>query len=56
MKMAKSRTQMIASPREKMLASAPAIPISRKSTTMAVEMRRSRGSSLLMVVFLILMG
>ena len=54
--MANNNTQMIASPREKVLASAPAIPISRKRTTIAVEMSRSRGSSLLIVLFLILMG
>ena len=46
----------MASPREKILASAPAIPISRNKTTIAVEISRSRGNSLLIVVFLILIG
>ena len=56
MKIANNNTQMIASPREKMLASAPAIPISRNKTTIAVEIKSSNGSSLLIVDFLMPIG
>ena len=47
---------MMASPREKMLASAPAIPISKNKTTRAVDINSRSGSSLLIVVFLIETG
>ena len=46
----------MASPREKIFASAPAMPTSRNSTTMAVEIRSSSGSSLLIVDFLMRIG
>ena len=54
--MAKSKTQIMPSPRVKMFASAPARPVSRKSTTRDVEIRSKSGSSLEMVLFLIRMG
>ena len=54
--MAKSNMQIIASPREKILASDPAIPMSKKSTTMAVEIKSRSGNSLAIVDFLIWMG
>ena len=54
--MAKNRMQIMASLREKSLLVASVMFMSRNSTTKAVEIRRSSGSSLAMVFFLMRIG
>ena len=56
MKIANKSTQMIASLREIMFASAPAMLVSKTRTMRAVEIKSRSGSSFEMVDFLILIG